>query len=1020
MIIHGKTASALVLWSMLAVTPQAMQAAPSTQDGPYRYDVWTTINDDTSRFNHGDPGWVRHMAQRRSRRAAAARGGTQLQAITPDKFNLPVLLGCFSDKKGFYSANNFQSMLFNDQNPDGSLSNYYSETSYGQFQLTGNCYGWFNVDNPQSYYAAHDNGKSDNFPNNRPGFVRDVVAKADPSLDFSQFDNDGPDGVPNSGDDDGYVDCVYVVFVGKGAEGQSSGDTTNLWSSQGSLWNNEYTTNDVSANGRYVKINTWVLVAEMEYYKYKNGYWMEGIGTFAHEFGHVLGLPDLYDRTDASVEPDYTSSRGIGSWCLMAGGSWSGELNYPDKPSQMSAWCKIKLGWVTPTIIDRNQNLTIQQVETSPQIFQLWEDEYASSRYFLLENRQKTELDQHLAGDGLLIYHVDDYHWNGLHNTYGPDNDDVRHKMVDIEEADGKDDLDKAANWGDAGDPFPGSSGAVSFDDGTYPNSRDYDGNATGVAVRNISSSGPFMTADVSVRQLTGCTLAYDEAGISGWSWGYQNPLDTWGGVLFTCSETGLLQALDIAFKADNTSYRIEVYRTFSNLTPGGLLCSTEGIAARSGWNRIVLDSPPVLRENQDFFVSLKIHNAAYAIPYDKFGEKSLRSFISGDGVNFDGVIGRMGGDINMRALIRTRGVQPVIALSDTVLSLGCAVRGKNALKTLTVSNTGKLDLDVSRITCDSAVFSVDRSAALIPAGDSVLLTVRFSPTAVGKCGAILSLLSNAPDRDSLNVKLTGECTVSNISLSKNSLAFGEVCIDSLKTCLLEVFNRGAAAFDVHSVTSGDSAFQASLSDSVLSPGGKMVLSVSFSPRKLVQYSGAVSLVSNDTTLTVTLSGVGKKPPVFLSALGNEYFRETEGYYQVWVILSNALSNPAVSLLLSEDGGKTFSTRIPCSRVGDRYFGAVPAQPLGTVLCYYAEASDSTGAVYTLPPDAPESCFRLEVTQHKRGDTDDNWKVDVFDLLALLKQLSDPSKQTSQGDVNSDGRIDVFDLLALLKILNGN
>ena len=65
------------------------------------------------------------------------------------------------------------------------------------------------------------------------------------------------------------------------------------------------------------------------------------IGVFCHEFGHVLGLPDLYDTDN--------SSEGLGQWCLMASGSWGGNGSSPQTPTHMSAWCKQKLGWVTPS-----------------------------------------------------------------------------------------------------------------------------------------------------------------------------------------------------------------------------------------------------------------------------------------------------------------------------------------------------------------------------------------------------------------------------------------------------------------------------------------------------------------------------------------------------------------------------------------------------------------------------------------------------------------------------------------------
>src|SRR6185295_9477537 len=83
------------------------------------------------------------------------------------------------------------------------------------------------------------------------------------------------------------------------------------------------------------------------------------IGVVCHELGHFFGLPDLYD-TDGSSE-------GSGNWDLMAAGSWSfdGSQHYP---SHMSAWCKMKLGWIAPERLLPGAH-SAAQIETSPSLF---------------------------------------------------------------------------------------------------------------------------------------------------------------------------------------------------------------------------------------------------------------------------------------------------------------------------------------------------------------------------------------------------------------------------------------------------------------------------------------------------------------------------------------------------------------------------------------------------------------------------------------------------------------------------
>ena len=67
------------------------------------------------------------------------------------------------------------------------------------------------------------------------------------------------------------------------------------------------------------------------------------MGLYAHEFGHIIGLPDLYDRDETNGD-----SEGLGEWCLMASGNYLGW--YGDTPAHMSAWCKIQMGWIDPMI----------------------------------------------------------------------------------------------------------------------------------------------------------------------------------------------------------------------------------------------------------------------------------------------------------------------------------------------------------------------------------------------------------------------------------------------------------------------------------------------------------------------------------------------------------------------------------------------------------------------------------------------------------------------------------------------
>src|SRR6185295_3095633 len=163
------------------------------------------------------------------------------------------------------------------------------------------------------------------------------------------------------------------------------------------------------------------------------------IGVFCHEFGHVLGLPDLYDLDG---NPD--DSEGVGEWDLMASGVYNHLSGHPagSSPAHMSAWSRIRLGWVTPTwVLQDSAGVTIPPVESSGQVFRLWTNGEDLGEYFLVENRQPIGFDAGLvrssveAGDGathgLVIYHVDDA------LTFSQGNNNAAHKLLDVVEAGG-------------------------------------------------------------------------------------------------------------------------------------------------------------------------------------------------------------------------------------------------------------------------------------------------------------------------------------------------------------------------------------------------------------------------------------------------------------------------------------------------------------------------------------------------------------------------------------------------------
>jgi immune inhibitor A len=347
----------------------------------------------------------------------------------------------------------------------GSMRDFYQEASYGLFDISPSLVdgAWRQSASAHNYYADADGipGTSDDYgwgsyPQNAQKLVVDAVALADPYVDFSSYATGGQ------------VQGLFVIHAGPGAETDPSHEDW-IWSHMWALNENAVTVDGVTVN---------LYSMEPEYT------WSAGdstVGIFCHEYGHVLGLPDLYDT-------DY-SSEGLGNWSLMAGGSWNGSSG--TSPAHPDAWCKIELGWIDPVVQTTNETgASIPRVEDNAVAYQLWTNGAIGTEYFLLENRQPVGFDSALDGDGLLLYHVDEmaYQTNDWH------------PMVMVEQADGYWDLQYAYNSGDAGDPYPGTSDNRTADSNTTPDTRSYAGAETGVSIQTISDSAATMTADLSVQ----------------------------------------------------------------------------------------------------------------------------------------------------------------------------------------------------------------------------------------------------------------------------------------------------------------------------------------------------------------------------------------------------------------------------------------------------------------------------------------------------------------------------------------
>ena len=277
--------------------------------------------------------------------AAAEIGATPLQGVASQTGHIHALtiFAHFADERSLGSEiPSFATRIFAEQ--PGSLTHFYREMSRGQFTLTGEVLPrWYVASSNADAYAGEASGYG--------RFAREVIEAVDADVDFGRYDNDGPDGVPNSGDDDGYVDFIFLISAST-----PTGFITEEATGVARLGlGNDFVSQDRAKRGGFILVRSKSGAVQ------RGRSFAEAAGSMAHEFGHFLGLSDLYDR-DPGTEPD-DDSGGIGYWGLMGHGNrgW----DEVDGPNPFCAWSLGQLGWLGVN----NQQLEVLSADQDDVVF---------------------------------------------------------------------------------------------------------------------------------------------------------------------------------------------------------------------------------------------------------------------------------------------------------------------------------------------------------------------------------------------------------------------------------------------------------------------------------------------------------------------------------------------------------------------------------------------------------------------------------------------------------------------------
>lgn len=332
---------------------------------------------------------------------------------------------------------------FSDYNGTGSAVDFFLESSAGQFRPQFDVCGPITLSNKQSYYGGNDWYGNDNNPEM---MVIEACQQLDETVDFTQYDRDN----------DGYIDNVFVFYAGRG---EASGGAAST------VWPHSWTVSAVHYEPYYfdgVRLDRYACSNEWEDNR------PDGVGTFVHEFSHVMGLPDLYATS-------YTSAFTPGSWSCMDYGPYN---NDGCTPPLYGAFERYALGWMEPLALDRAMSATLPPI--SENVAGIVKSN-SENEYFLFENRQQTGWDAYIPGHGMLVWHID-------YNTSVWDSNKVNntpmHQYVDIEEADGT-----QSEYSRAGDAFPGTSNVTSFTGETNPAMRTWAGVRLQYPITNIKES---------------------------------------------------------------------------------------------------------------------------------------------------------------------------------------------------------------------------------------------------------------------------------------------------------------------------------------------------------------------------------------------------------------------------------------------------------------------------------------------------------------------------------------------------
>ena len=374
-----------------------------------------------------------------------------------------VVLVQFADIR--FKSSNAQSQFTDYMNKEGyneyynmgSVRDYFVENSMGAFRPTFDVYGPVTLSGIRESYGGVETER--NYKGARAALSEALdILIAQGTVNFSKYDNDG----------DGLVDFVYMFYAGIGS---------NYSGNVKAIWPHAWQFSPAKSVGPNLKAYRYACSNEIDgsaYNRNPNTDVLGGIGSFAHEFGHVLGLPDMYDLSTENPHQKLTPN----SWDVMDQGNYNCPTNKDNSrncaPPYYSAFERMSLGWMAPTELYAVGEVRLDKLNDNV-AYSITNPEN-QDEFFLLEYRTRKNWDKGQKNSGMLIWHIDydDAVWKDK-----AVNNDGNHMHVDIEEA-----VLNNSRYASASDVFPGTGGVREFEDFTF-----WNGSRAEVRLYDISES---------------------------------------------------------------------------------------------------------------------------------------------------------------------------------------------------------------------------------------------------------------------------------------------------------------------------------------------------------------------------------------------------------------------------------------------------------------------------------------------------------------------------------------------------